>query len=51
MKKSSTQLYSKTKPAHKEEPSQKTLDFLMLFARSFVTENKTSTPLDQVCLN
>lgn len=53
MKKNCTLENFKTKSKVKEGVSQKTLDFLMLFARSYdiETEDKLPKTLDKVCLN
>lgn len=52
MKESSTTEKSKTKSSLNEEPSQRTLDYLMLLARSFDVEKESKKPLHfDVCLN
>lgn len=52
MKEISTSRKLKLKKKSQEEPSQKTLDYLMLLARSFDIKKKDVTPLDfKTCLN
>lgn len=52
MKESSTKEKSKTKSIPNEGPSQRTLDYLMLLARSFDVEKENKRPVHfDVCLN